>query len=347
MKKIIIGIFILCFCSITNAATATYPTDGSYQEGGKPKGKWMGRLKNVGKVIAVKKAGKVVKYGVGGAIVGTGAVILGKKAYDYLSLRNYIARKIASEDPDSMIISHLTERITHDLNDSGKDRIDVMMKTKEELEYYIIRYANTKYSHRAIDVAINTGLYDSYYKQKLDEGAKDFSLILSKLKSTASDIERNNPNNCRQKSERDEIKNNNRPTDYTFIHNQTKIGDTGAYKDLTNRSKKDTNDNDHIPAKATVIQYIRNRDNAGIELDDPLEEKAIIKNASALNLPNDIHMKGRTYGDSTLQLTDSLDLAQTTMLDFACHLYNTGGASYVVVAFPRIYLRNYLLCLYE
>jgi len=116
MKKIIIGIFILCFCSISFAETATYPVGGSYEEAPKPKGKWLGRLKTVGKVVAVKKAAKVAKYGVGGAIFISGAGILAYKAYKSSGLDNYIARKIATDDPDAMVISHLSERINADLN---------------------------------------------------------------------------------------------------------------------------------------------------------------------------------------------------------------------------------------
>jgi len=358
MKKIIIGIFILCFCSVVNAATATYPTDGYYPDAGeKPKGKWLGKIKTGAKVVtgavAAKKAGKIIKYGVGGAVVVTGTAILGKKAYDYLSLNDHIARKLATDDPDSTVVAHLSERITNDLNNPKKNHIDVIMEAKDELEYYIIRYPNTKYSQRAIDVAIETGLYDPAYKERLNTKSKAYENIKSRLKVNTKRIERENPVNCGY-AQREVIKNVMPITPISTQHVSRDASgnlrvaewDTGAYKVLRNHSKPDTRENDHIPSKATVMMYIMHRDYGGGKLPTSVELE-ITKNASAVNIEKTLHEDGRTMRDQILYKQNYTNLSEATIDDFSWHYINSDYNPKVLVALDQVYLRNQILCLYQ
>jgi len=221
------------------------------------------------------------------------------------------------------------------------------MEAKEELGYYIIRYPNTIYSQRAINVAIETGLYDAAYKDRLNTDTKAYENIKARFDVIAKKVERNNQVKC-GRVEKDIIK-NPMPANalsYQHIHSTTAEWDTGSYKDLTYRSAKDTRENDHIPAKAFVLKYLSMRDNNGINYSgDKLNN--IVNNASAVNIEKKLHNEGRTMRDKVLYKLYYADLSAATIEDLSWHYINSDYNPQVLVAMEQVYLRNYRLCLYE
>lgn len=354
MKKIIIGILILCFCSGVNAfSTGDDPPDGYKYDVKTPTkkekiAKSASKLKTVGKFMAARKAAKVV---VGGGIVATGTVILGYKGYKAYKANNpsdlseYIYTTMSSDRRGFIIEELLNERIEKNFKDPNKNKEDIVVEAQEALRYYIIRYNDTEYAKIATNVAKKQGLYDKYYKANLDDDLTAYLNIRAKLDVISKNIERNNRKQCTHQ-ERVEIQKNGRKPDYTHIHSDTLEWDNGAYKDLLLRDEKDERENDHIPAKAAVLQYLKIKNNKGVSFNDP-ERKIIINNASAVNIDKELHKNGRTHGDQTIYLKDAANLSAATINDFGWHYINTNYNNNVLIAMEQVYLRNYMLCLYE
>jgi hypothetical protein len=354
MKKIIIGIFILCFCSGVNAfSTGDDPPDGYKYDIKTPTkkekiAKSASKVKTVGKFIAARKAAKVV---VGGGIVATGTVILGYKGYKAYKAHNpsdlseYIYTTMSSDRRGFIIEELLNERIEKNFKDPNKNKDDIVIEAQEALRYYIIRYNGTEYANIAINVANSQGIYTPVYKKNLDKDLTAYSSLLSRLDTVRRDVERKNRKQCTQK-ERVEIQQSGRANDYTHIHSTVEEWDTGAYKDLRNRSDPDDREHDHIPSKAAVRQYLMIKNNNGQKFSANVVLN-IENNASAVNIHEDTHAKGRTHSQKKLFLTDAMDLSGATIKDFGWHYINSNYNNNVLIALEQVYLRNYILCLYE
>lgn len=127
--------------------------------------------------------------------------------------------------------------------------------------------------------------------------------------------------------------------------------DYGSYKELKSVEKiTDKLEHDHIPSIGAVLSYLHKRD--GVLYNRNLATGLIINNnATTLEVKQDLHRNGRTFGGKNTDKKiedDSLNLKIATIKDLAYHFKSSSTLSRKMIeSFSNVYARNEYLCLYE
>lgn len=139
------------------------------------------------------------------------------------------------------------------------------------------------------------------------------------------------------------------------VSRHVELGDVGSYFVLKkSEEKNDDMEHDHVPSSAALKEFFRRK--MKISGEDQLN--MIHENATAVEIPADLHHNGRTYagrnrkkenahGNMIRIKLDAENLLKATIKDMSWHFINSNFDTALIKPFQNVLLRNAALCLYK
>jgi hypothetical protein len=206
---------------------------------------------------------------------------------------------------------------------------------------------NSDLANQAASIMEASGLIDSHESNELVRQSNDYEkayLIVNKHLTNIS-----LPQSCNA-NKLDKLTH----TDYTDFMDYSsfpvRTRHVGSYDALTDNAVVGDNlEHDHVPSFAAIMKHLAVNLNTYYKPNSP-EYNAIRNNTTTIEVTKLMHSQGRTYKEKnnlTQIKSDSKDLKDATIKDFAYHLMNSNFDSSILQSFTKAYKRNAALCLYS